>query len=46
MVGSLEMSCALEVVKGLTQDLAEAQKEVKDDKLLLLPGETVSVCLR
>ena len=40
--GSLEIDSAIDVVKGLSRDLAEVQKEVKDGKLLPLPGESVS----
>ena len=43
MCGSLEIDSAIDVVKGLSRDLAEVQKEAKDGKLLPLPGESVSV---
>ena len=42
MCGSLEIDSAIDVVKGLSRDLAEVQKEAKDGKLLPLPGESVS----
>ena len=42
MCGSLEIDSAIDVVKGLSRDLVEVQKEAKDGKLLPLPGESVS----
>ena len=43
MCGSLEIDSAIDVVKGLSRELAEVQKEAKDGKLLPLPGESVSL---
>ena len=40
--GSLETDSTIDVVKGLSQDLTEVQKQAKDGKLLPLPGKSVS----
>ena len=42
MCDSLEIDSAIDLVKGLSHDLTKMQKEAKEGKLLLLPGESVS----
>lgn len=42
--GSLEIDSAIDTVKGLSRDLAEAKKEAQLGRLLPLPGESVESC--
>ena len=42
--GSLEIDSAIDTVKSLSRDLAEAKREVKEGQLLPLPGESVENC--
>ena len=44
MCGSLEIDSAIDTVKGLSQELAEAKKEAQQGKLVPLPGESVESC--
>ena len=41
MCGSLEVNSAIDTVKGLSQELAEAKREAQQGKLVPLPGESV-----
>jgi len=42
--GSLEIDSAIDTVKSLSRDLAEAKREAKEGRLLPLPGESVENC--
>jgi len=42
--GSLEIDSAIDTVKSLSRDLAEAKREAKEGQLLPLPGESVESC--
>jgi len=42
--GSLEIDSAIDTVKSLSRDLAEAKREAKEGRLLPLPGESVESC--
>ena len=42
--GSLEIDSAIDTVRALSRDLAEAKKEAKEGRLLPLPGESVESC--
>ena len=44
MCGSLEIDSAIDTVKSLSRDLAEAKREAKEGRLLPLPGESVESC--
>ena len=44
MCGSLEIDSAIDTVKLLSRDLAEAKREAKEGRLLPLPGESVESC--
>ena len=44
MCGSLEIDSAIDTIRGLSHDLAEAKKEAAQGRLLPLPGETVENC--
>ncbi|CAI8034388.1 Talin-1 [Geodia barretti] len=42
--GSLEIDSAIDTVKGLSMELAEAKREAHQGKLVPLPGESVESC--
>lgn len=42
--GSLEIESAIDTVKGLSRELAEAKREAHLGKLVPLPGESVESC--
>lgn len=42
--GSLEIDSAIDTVKGLSRELAEANWEAQQGKLVPLPGESVESC--
>ena len=42
--GSLEIDSAIDTVRALAQEMAEAKREAHQGKLLPLPGETVENC--
>ena len=42
--GSLEIDSAIDTVRGLAHEMAEAKREAQQGKLLPLPGETVENC--
>ena len=42
--GSLEIDSAIDTVRALANEMAEAKREAQQGKLLLLPGETVENC--
>ena len=44
MCGSLEIDSAIDTVKGLSRELAEAKREAQQGKLVPLPGESVETC--
>ena len=44
MCGSLEIDSAIDTVKGLSMELAEAKREAHQGKLVPLPGESVESC--
>ena len=44
MCGSLEIDSAIDTVKGLSYELAEAKREAGQGKLVPLPGESVESC--
>ncbi len=44
MCGSLEIDSAIDTVRALANEMAEAKREAQQGKLLPLPGETVENC--
>ncbi len=42
--GSLEIDSAIDTVRALANEMAEAKREAQQGKLLPLPGETVENC--
>ncbi len=44
MCGSLEIDSAIDTVRALANEMAEAKREAQQGKLLPLPGETVDNC--
>lgn len=42
--GNLEIDCAIEIVKGLSQELVEKKGESQQGKLVPLPGRSVESC--
>ena len=44
MCGSLEIDSAIDTVKGLSRELAEAKHEAQQGRLVPLPGESVESC--
>ena len=42
--GSLEIDSAIDTVKGLSREMAEAKREAHQGKLVPLPGESVESC--
>ena len=42
--GSLEIDSAIDTVKGLSREMAEAKREAQQGKLVPLPGESVESC--